>query len=105
MAQHHVPVIEPDHRTVAPMTHLGRWGFGLVVAWVVFALGVFVTPADSFWSLVDVAGGLATGLAAAVVVPVAIFRRGDRSLAVLGAGAVLLVGVLFILLHSLFISD
>ena len=105
MATHHVPVTEPDHRAVAPVTHLGRWGVGLVATWVIFALGVFVTPADSIWALVDFVSGFATGVAAAVVVPVAIFRRGDRSFAVYGAAAVLFVGVLFILFHPLFISD
>jgi hypothetical protein len=87
------------------MTRFGWWGVGLVAAWVVFAAGAFVVPEDSLVALVDVLGGFASAIAAAAVLPLAVFRSRDRSLSVYAAGFVLVVGVLLILLHPLYMND
>ncbi len=105
MSTHHVPVEQSHGVVFAPTTRLVKWTLALVAAWVVFALGVFVTPGDSVWAVADVVAGVATGLGAAVVAPIAVFRCGERSIAVYVAVLVLLLGVLLVLLHPLFISD
>jgi hypothetical protein len=106
MSMHHVPVADPHGRPVAPITRFGRWAVGLVAtAWVVVGVGTLAAPPDSLWAWLVSIGGGASAVAAVVVVPMAIFRRGDRSIAVYTAGAVLLLGILVLLFHPLFASD
>lgn len=102
---HHDPAAERHGQPVAPISRLGRWAVGLVAtAWVVIGVGILAAPPDSFWAWLATIGGGASGIAAVAVVLMAIFRRGDNSIAVCTAGAVLLAGILAILFHPLVIS-
>jgi hypothetical protein len=91
---------------VAPITRVGRWAVGLVAAILLLAVAVFtVVPDDSIVAWVVTFSMLALTVAGGVVLFVAIFRRRERALSVYAAALVLVAGVLFVLLHSLFISD
>ncbi len=91
---------------VAPVNQMGRWAVGLVVAaLVLFAALVTVVPGDSVGAVVGAVALLVLVLAGGVGLVIALFWRGERGLSVYAAAAVLVAGVLFVLLHSLFISD
>jgi hypothetical protein len=91
---------------VAPVSQMGRWAVGLVVAAVVlFAALVTVVPDDSAGAVVGTVALLVLVVAGGVSLVIALSRRGERGLSVYAAAAVLVAGVLFVLLHSLFISD
>jgi hypothetical protein len=96
-----------SHRlAVAPTTRLGKWAVGLVAAIVVLAVAVVtVVPEDSPAAWVFTFSGGALVVAAGFVLFAAIYRRSERALSVYAATLVLGGGVLFLLLHSLFISD
>lgn len=96
-----------QHFVVEPTTRPGKWAVGLVVAaTVVLALAAFiVVPEDSLAAVAVGIAALAGVLAGGVVAFVAIVRRGERALAVYASTLVLSAGVLFLLLHSLLISD
>lgn len=91
---------------VEPTTRLGKWAVGLVAVTVVLAVAAFtVVPEDSLAAVAVGIAGLASVLAGGVVSFVAIVRRGERALVVYASTVVLSAGVVFLLLHSLFISD
>ena len=100
-----VPGNKRGRLPIAPTTRLGKWSVGLVTATVVVLVTVItVVPGDSLaaWMLglsglvLFVAGGAASFGAV---------QRGDRGLSVYAAAFVLIACILFLLLHSLFISD
>ena len=79
---------------------------GLAAAIVVLAIAVVtVVPEDSLAAWAVTFSALALVVAAGGVSFVAIFRRSERALSVFAAALVLVGGILFLLLHSLFISD
>jgi hypothetical protein len=91
---------------VGPMTRLGKWAVGLVAATIVVAVAaVTVVPGDSLAAWVVTFSGLVLFVAGGAVSFAAIVRRGERALSVYAAALVLVAGVLFLLLHSLFIAD
>lgn len=103
---YHVPAQRPHRFTVAPTTPLGKWAVGLVAALLALVVAVVtVVPGDTLAAWLVAAAGFALAVAAGVVSFTAIFRRSERALSVYAAGFVLVGGVLFLLLHSLFISD
>jgi len=91
---------------VAPVTRMGTWAVGLVgaVALLVAAL-LTVIPEDSTGSIVGTLVLLALVVTAGATLIVAIVQRSERGLSVLVAAAALVASLLFVLLHSLFISD
>ena len=101
-----VPGTKRHNFVVTPMTRLGKWALGLVAA--VFALAVSlgtVVPGDSLAAALVGSFLLLLTPAAGVALYAAIFRRGDRALSVYAAAFLLAGGILFVLLHPLFISD
>ena len=107
MSTEGVPYRKKRHNLVlAPTTRMGKWAAGLVAA--VFALAVSlvtIVPEDSLAAaLVGLPLLLLLPLAGAALYA-AIARRGDRALSVYAAAFLLVAGILFVLLHSLFISD
>jgi len=91
---------------IGPVTRLGKWAVGLVAASLVLALAaVTVVPGDSLAAWVVGLSGIALGLAGGVASLDAILRREERALSVYAAAFVFVGAVLFVLLHSLFISD
>lgn len=71
----------PRHHRLAvkPTTYLGKWALGLAAASIVFMMS---------WRVMGPVGGfpsLVCGLAGGVVALVAIFRRGERSVAAFAA--------------------
>ena len=101
-----VPAQRPHRSPFGPTTRLGKSALALVAAIVALAIAVVtVVPADSVAAWVVAFCGLALVVAAAVVLFAAICRRGERALSVYAAALVLVGGVLFLLLHSLFIGD
>ena len=95
-----------SHRpAIAPTTRMGAWGVALVLALVVLATAlVVVVPADSLAAWIGASCAVALLIGSASVEFAAI-RHGERAVSVWTAAAVLVGGVLFVLLHSLFISD
>ena len=84
----------------------GEVGSGLVAASVVLAVAVVtVVPEDTLAAWLVTFSEFALVVAAGIVLFAAIFRRSERALSVYAAALVLVGGVLFLLLHSLFISD
>ena len=80
---------------ILPVSRLGRWAVGLALANVVFVLG---------WRLMGPLGaapGFAFGLAGGIAGLAAIFRRGERALAVYVAVAPLVLVVVFVLAELL----
>jgi Na+/melibiose symporter-like transporter len=78
----------------------------LVAAVVVLAVAaVTVVPEDSLASWVFTFSGVALVVGAGFVLFAAIFRRSERAFSVYAATLVLVGVVLFLVLHSLFISD
>jgi hypothetical protein len=91
---------------ISPVTRLGKWAVGLVAATLVlFVAGLTFVPQDSVTAWVVTLSGVALGLAGGVACFDAILRREERALSVYAAALVFVGGVLFALLHSLFISD
>ena len=66
---------------------------------------VTVVPEDSLAAWAVTFSALALVVAAGGVSFAAIFRRSERALSVYAAALVLVGGILFLLLHSLFISE
>jgi hypothetical protein len=88
------------------VTRLGKWAVDLVTATVGVAVAlVTIVPGDTVAALVVAFSGLALLIAAGATSFAAIVERGERSLSVYAAAFVLVAGILFSLLHSLFISD
>jgi hypothetical protein len=103
---HHVPAQRPHRLVVGPTTRLGKWGAGLVATIVVLAVAVVtVVREDSLAAWVISFAGSALVVVAGAVLFAAIFRRTERALSVYAAALMLVGGVLFLLFHSLFISD
>ena len=103
---HHAPTQRSSGFPIAPTTRLGRWAVGLVAAAAVLvAAVVMVVPADSLAASLVASSGGALVLAGGGSALAAIFRHGERALSVYAAAFVLVGGILFLLLHSLFISD
>lgn len=92
---------------VAPVTQVGMWAVGLVAAAVLLfaALVVGIIPGDTTASLLGTLVVLTLVVAGSIALVVAIFRQGERGVSVFAAAVVLVGSVLFVLLHSLFISD
>ena len=104
--QYRAPGKKRHNFVVAPMTRLGKWAVGLVAA--VFALAVSlatVVPGDSLAAALVGVPLIVLTPAAGVALYAAIFRRGDRALSVYAAAFLLVAGILFVVLHPLFISD
>jgi hypothetical protein len=105
-----VPHVNPRNDrhgfTAGPTTGMGRWAVGLVAAAVLLFVALLtVGPEDSAAAWVAAFSVLALVVAAGVVLFVAVFRQGERAISVFAAALVLMAGVLFVVLHSLFISD
>ena len=84
----------------------GEVGLGSVTATVAIAVAVVtVVPGDSLAAFVIGFAVLGGVLAGGALTFAAILLRGERALSVYAAALVLCGGVLFVLLHSLFISD
>lgn len=91
---------------VAPTTRMGQWAVGLVAAaLLLFIALVAVVPGDSAGAVVGTIGLVVLVAAGAAGLVIALSRRGERGLSVFVAAVVLVAAVLFVLLHSLFISD
>ena len=86
-----LPVKKGRRIAIRPTTRLGRWAVGLGFAFLVLLFS---------WRLMGPAGalpGFACGLAGGVVALVAIFRRGERAIAVFAALVPLMFVVAFVL--------
>lgn len=92
--------------SVAPTTRMGQWAVGLVAAALLLFLAlVAVVPGDSAGAVVGTIGLVVLVVAAGLGLVIALSRRVERGVSVYAAAAVLATAVLFVLLHSLFISD
>lgn len=95
----------PHRHVLVPTTPLGTWGVGLSAAAAgLFVALVTVVPGDSLVARFAAVSSVALAIAA-VIALYAGARHGERAASVWAAAAVLGGGVLFLLLHSLFISD
>ncbi|HET8527985.1 MAG TPA: hypothetical protein VFL60_03670 [Gaiellaceae bacterium] len=84
---------------------MGTWGVRLAAAAVVLVAALWVVvPGDSLAARVAASAAIALALVAAPVLYLAL-RRGERAASVWAAATVLAGGVLFLLLHSLFVGD
>ncbi len=93
-------------QNVPPTTRAGTWAVGLVTAILLLAVAVFtVVPDDSIAAWAVAFALLALTVAGSVMLVVAIVRRREQALSVYAAAVLLVAGVLFVLLHSLFIND
>jgi hypothetical protein len=91
---------------IGPVTRLGKWAVGLVAATLVLVVAaVTFLPGDSLAAWVVTLSGIALGFAGGVACFDAILRREERALSVYATALVFVGAVLFVLLHSLFISD
>lgn len=103
---HRISGNERHRSTLVPTTRLGKWAVGSVAATVAIAVAVVtVVPGDSLAAFVIGFAVLGGVLAGGVFTFAAILLRGERALSVYAAALVLCGGVLFVLFHSLFISD
>lgn len=103
---HRIAGNERHRSTLVPTTRLGKWALGSVTATVAIAVAVVtVVPGDSLAAFVIGFAVLGGVLAGGALTFAAILLRGERALSVYAAALVLCGGVLFVLLHSLFISD
>jgi hypothetical protein len=103
---HREPSTQRTSTAIAPTTRLGKWAVGLVAAAIGLGVAVAtVVPGDSVAAWLVAFAGLGLLLAGVGALFGAIFRRAERALSVYAAAVVLVGGVLFVLLHSLFISD
>lgn len=104
-AQYRPPGKKWHAHVVSPTTRPGKWAVGLVAAILVLAVAVVIVPGDSLPAVITASALALAVVAAGVSLYAAIIRRAERALSVYAAAFVLIGGILFVLLHSLFISD
>jgi len=99
-----------DKMGIRPETKLGKWSVGLNIFFlivvsisVILVLVLRILSFDDVWW--DITVNVFLAPIVALIIGIMAIRRKDRSILVYSSVAIGILAILFILLHSLFISD